>query len=359
VLNFFSLCQHLVGAAAADPTGAPTTAAKNAAGAALGAMPASKGGPVGIGSGSSFWFPAQGSTTAANTDWLFNFILWISIFFMVLIVGLLLTFVWNYRRRPGFESEKTATHHTPLELTWTIIPSILCIIIFYFGISGYMDIRTPPRNANEVQVTGQKWNWTFTYPNGLVETELHVPLGEPTRLVLRSEDVIHSFYVPAFRMKMDVVPGRYNKMWFTPTEKGDFQVFCAEYCGTSHSRMLSRVVVQSPEDYAQWLKDMDSKNNNKDPVALGLDLYHTRGCAQCHSVDGIRGIGPTFKGLWGRKEHLSDGTTIDVDENYIHESIIEPMAKVVAGYSPVMPTFKGKLKDTQISGIIAWIKTLK
>jgi cytochrome c oxidase subunit 2 len=346
--TFHALCchslQHLflgAPAAAAPATGGPPRAA------------------LGSNHVGSFWFPVQGSTAAANSDWLFNFILWISIFFFVLVVGLMLTFVWKYRRRPGVLPEKTATHHTSLELTWTIIPSLLCVIIFYFGISGYMDIRTPPLNANEVQVTGQKWNWTFTYPNGLVETELHVPTGTATRLVLRSEDVIHSFYVPAFRMKMDVVPGRYNKMWFTPTQTGDFQVFCAEYCGTSHSRMLSRVVVQTPEDYDQWLRDMDAKNNNGDPVAMGADLYRGRGCMQCHSVDGSRGIGPSFKGLWGRQEHLSDGSTIQVDENYIHESIIEPMAKVVAGYSPVMPTFKGKLKDIQISGIIAWIKTLK
>ncbi len=358
-LHMFTLLGLLLGADAAPAAVDKAATAVQQSTGAPAAMPASQGGPVGVGTGSSFWFPAQGSTGAANTDWLFNFILWISIFFFVLVVGLMLTFVWNYRRRPGVEPERTATHHTPLELTWTIIPSILCVIIFYFGISGYMDVGNAPANAHEVQVTGQKWNWSFTYANGLVETELHVPLGEPTVLTMRSEDVIHSFYVPAFRMKMDVVPGRYSKLWFTPTEVGEYQVFCAEYCGTSHSRMLTRVVVQQPEQYEQWLKDVEEKNNSKDPVALGADLYKTRGCMQCHSVDGSRGIGPTFKGLWGRQEHLSDGSTIAVDENYIHESIVEPMAKIVAGYAPVMPTFKGKLKDKQISGIIAWIKTLK
>ncbi|RYF12245.1 MAG: cytochrome c oxidase subunit II [Deltaproteobacteria bacterium] len=329
-----------------------------AAGPHAGGEGAAEAGPISS-AGGSFWFPVQGSTTAAQTDWLFNFILWISAFFMLLIVGLLVAFVWNYRRRPGVEPERTATHHTPLELTWTIIPTILVVIIFYFGISGYMDIRTPPENAHEIQVTGQKWSWSFTYDNGLVDPELHVPVGEATKLIMRSEDVIHSLYIPAFRMKMDVVPGRYSDMYFKPTQVGRFQIFCAEYCGQSHSRMLSTVVVQTPEDYAAWLRDTEEKNNKKDPVALGLDLYHTRGCLQCHSTDGSRGIGPSFHGLFGRQEKLSDGSTITVDENYIHESIIEPQAKVVAGYAPVMPTFKGKLKDVQIAGIIAWIKTLK
>ena len=307
----------------------------------------------------SFWFPEAGSATAVRTDALFDIILWISIFFMVLIVGLMVTFIWSYRRRDGILAERTATHQTSLELLWTIIPSILAIFIFYFGISTYIDIRTPPTDAAEVQVTGQKWNWSFTYPNGLVSTDLHVPVGEPTQLVMRSEDVIHSMYIPAFRAKMDVVPGRYSKMWFTPSNIGQHQIFCAEYCGMGHSSMLSQVVVHSAEDYVRWLQEEEEKSMNKSPVALGGDLYKARGCAQCHSLDGSRGIGPSFKGLWGRTEHLLGGATVVVDENYIHESIIEPLAKVVLGFDPVMPTFKGKLKDREIAGLIEYIKTLK
>jgi cytochrome c oxidase subunit 2 len=307
----------------------------------------------------SFWFPEEGSATAMATDDLFDIILWISIFFMVLITGMLLTFVVKYRRREGVQAERTATHQTSLELLWTIIPSILAVFIFYFGISTYIDIRTPPTDATEVQVTGQKWNWMFTYPNGLVSPDLHVAAGEPTRLLMRSEDVIHSMYIPAMRAKMDVVPGKYSKMWFTPTKPGQHQIFCAEYCGAGHSAMLAQLYVHSPEDYAKWLADEEEKSMNKPPVALGADLYKTRGCAQCHSLDGSRGIGPSFKGLYGKTEHLEGGATVVVDENYIHESIIEPMAKVVAGYAPVMPTFKGKLKDREINGLIEYIKTLK
>jgi cytochrome c oxidase subunit 2 len=307
----------------------------------------------------SFWFPEVGTAVAERTDSLFDIILWISIFFMVLITGMMGFFVWRYRRRPGVAAERTATHQTSLELLWTIIPSIICVFIFYFGVANYLDIRTPPADANEVQVTGQKWVWQFTYPNGLVSSDLHVPVGEPTRLLMRSEDVIHSMFIPAFRAKVDVVPGKYSKMWFTPNSEGVHQIFCAEYCGQGHSSMLSQIHVHSTEGYARWLADEEEKSLNKSPVALGGDLYKARGCAQCHSVDGTRGIGPSFKGLWGRDEHLEGGATVHVDENYLHESIIEPMAKIVAGYAPVMPTFKGKLKDREIAGLIEYIKTLK
>lgn len=307
----------------------------------------------------SFWFPEAASKTALQTDALFDFILWISVFFMVLITGLILGFVWKYRRRPGVEAERTATHSTPLELTWTIIPTILVIFIFYFGISSYVDIRTPPRNANEIQVTGQKWKWLFTYPNGLIASDLHVPVGEATRLTMRSEDVIHSLYIPAMRIKLDVVPGRYSKMWFTPLAVGQHQIFCAEYCGQGHSSMGAQLYVHTQEDYEKWLRDEEDKLLTRAPVDLGADLYKSRGCAQCHSVDGSRGTGPSFKGVYGEMQALSDGTKVLADENYLHESIIEPQAKIVQGFAPVMPTFKGKLKDKEIAGLIEYIKSLK
>ena len=307
----------------------------------------------------SFWFPTQASSSAAQTDWLFNFIMIICVVFMALIVFLLGMFIWLYRSKGGRKPEPTAMHHTGLELTWTIIPAILCVFIFYFGISGYLDLRRPPLNANEVVVIGQKWYWSFTYPNGVVDSELHVAKGQATRLVMQSEDVIHSFFVPAFRVKLDVVPGRINKMWFTPTEVGTHQVFCTEYCGEKHSAMLTKVIVHEPEDFERWMATSKEKNNNKDPAALGQELWAARGCQQCHSVDGSRVIGPTFKGLFGRHEEFADGGSVTADENYIRESILQPQAKVVAGYPPIMPTYQGKLSDTEINGIIAYIKTLK
>lgn len=316
-------------------------------------------GSVRMASEGSFWFPPQVSTMAAETDWLFHFIMWICVFFMVLVTGLMVAFVWSYRRRPGVVAEKTATHHTALELTWTILPSVILVVIFYFGVNGFIEQYTPPRNAREVQVTGQKWKWLFQYPNGLIDAELHVPVNEPTTLVLRSEDVLHSLYIPAFRTKMDAVPGRYRKMWFNPTEVGTYQIFCAEYCGMNHSGMLSSVVVHTAADYEKWLRTQEETLMNKDPKELGADLYKNRGCMQCHSLDGTRGIGPSFKGIYGHQQPLADGTSVLVDENYIRESILEPQAKVVLSFAPVMPTFKGKLKDKEIAGLIEFIKSLK
>lgn len=317
-------------------------------------------GSVRTASEGSFWFPPQVSTLAPETDWLFHFILWICIFFTVLVTGLMVAFVWSYRRRPGVVAEKTATHHTALELTWTILPSLILVMIFYFGVNGFIEQYSAlPRNAREVQVTGQKWKWLFQYPNGLIDGDLHVPVDEPTTLVLRSEDVLHSLFIPAFRTKMDVVPGRYRKMWFNPTEVGTYQIFCAEYCGQNHSGMLAQVVVHTAADYEKWLRTQEETLLNKDPKELGADLYKSRGCMQCHSTDGTKGIGPSFKGIYGHQQPLSDGTSVLVDENYIHESIMEPQAKVVQGFAPVMPTFKGKLKDKEIAGIIEFIKSLK
>lgn len=307
----------------------------------------------------SFWFPESASAVAQDVDWLFDVILVITIFFTVLIAGMLGYFVWAYRRRPGVKAERTATHLTSLELTWTIIPSIICVFIYYFGLSSYISLRTPIGDANEVQVVAQKWNWLFTYPNGLISGELHIPDDVATQLTMRSEDVIHSMYLPAFRAKMDVVPGRYSKLFLRPTGPGQHQIFCAEYCGTGHSSMMTQAFVHTRSDYDRWLREEEDKSLNRSPVALGGDLYKNRGCAQCHSVDGVRGIGPSFKGLYMRTETLVGGATVVADENYIHESILEPMAKVVAGYNPVMPTFKGKLKDKEIAALIEYIKSLK
>jgi cytochrome c oxidase subunit 2 len=187
-----------------------------------------------------FWLPEQASDAASGVDNLFSFIFWISLFFFALIVILMLVFVVRYRRREGVEPEPSPSHNTALEVTWTVIPLLLVMVIFAWGFKVYIDMRTPPANSYEVQVTGQKWKWLFTYPTGHVDEELHVPVDQPVRLVMTSEDVIHSFYVPAFRIKQDVVPGRYSKVWFRATKVGTYQIFCAEYCGTGHSDMLAR-----------------------------------------------------------------------------------------------------------------------
>lgn len=308
----------------------------------------------------SFWLPVQASTFSPTVDWLFRFITLICGIFFVLIIAFLVVFVIRYREREGHQAQKTPHHNLPLELTWSIIPLILVILIFYWGFRGYMDLANAPQNAVEIQVTGQRWNWIFTYPNGVVDANLRVPVNEPVRLVLTSEDVIHSLFIPAFRLKMDAVPGRYHKVWFHATQAGEYDLFCAEYCGTKHSDMYAKVFVYEPGEYERWLREAsDPYQKDGAPVPLhvvGEHFFKTRGCAQCHTPDGKAGIGPTFRNLFGEQQRLRGGGTIQVDENYLRESIVEPQAKVVLGFDPVMP--KIKLSDRDITALIEYIKSL-
>ena len=307
----------------------------------------------------SFWLPEKASTTASGVDWVFNLVTSIAIFFFVLITVLLVSFAIRYRFRPGHREQDSPSHNTPLEITWTVVPLCLVVWIFWEGFQGALDLAVPPQNAYEVLVTGQKWKWLFTYPTGYVDDSLHVPVGTPVRLVMSSEDVIHSFFVPEFRMKRDVVPGRYSKLWFNATRPGEFQVFCAEYCGTSHSDMTTKVVVHPPGEFEAWLEKASNFLDRMSPAAGGEKLYAQRGCAQCHSVDGKAGTGPTFRRLFGHQQPLKDGTKIVVDEDYVRESILNPQAKIVAGFDPVMPTYKGRLKDREVTAIVEYLKTLQ
>jgi cytochrome c oxidase subunit II len=306
----------------------------------------------------SFLMPREASTVAGEVDHLFYLVLGISAFFFLLVVGIMLYFVIRYRYREGVAAEKTATHNTALEVTWTVIPLTLALVIFAYGFKGFIDIVTPPANAYEVLVTAQKWSWQFTYPNGYVDKDLHVPVNRPVRLVMQSQDVIHSLYVPAFRIKRDVVPGRYNKAWFQATTPGEYQLFCAEYCGTGHSTMLAKVIVHRPGGFDTWLADASNLLKTMSPVDAGRHLYTVRGCAQCHSIDGSGKTGPTFKGFFGHKVVLSTGQAITADEDYVRESILDPQAKVVAGFEPVMPTFQGRLTNEDITSIIQYLKSL-
>ena len=310
------------------------------------------------GTDGSFWLPPGVSTVSHHVDWLFNLILAISVIFFLLIVVLMTVFVIRYRRRAGAGAEASASHNTALELTWTAIPVVLVAVIFFFGFRGYLDMSTPPANAYEILVDGQKWAWSFTYPNGYVDSNLHVPVNRPVRLVMTSADVIHSLYVPAFRIKQDVVHGRYSKAWFEATAPGEYDLFCAEYCGTSHSGMVATVVVHPPGEFETWLESASNFLDTMTPVEAGRKLFQVRGCMQCHSVDGTAKVGPTLMGVYGRSGAMADGATVAADENYIRESILEPMTRVVAGYEPVMPTYQGRLKDAEITAIIEYLKSL-
>lgn len=309
--------------------------------------------------GGSFWFPAPSSTIAGDVDSLFNFILSLSAFFFVLIVGLMLIFVIKYRRRPGYVQGYAPDHNDTLEIVWSVIPALLSVLIFYRGFVGYLDARTPPAETYEIKVNAKKWSWAFQYPNGYIDNDLHLPVNRAIKLTMTSEDVIHSLFIPAFRSKMDIVPGRYTTMWFNPTRAGEFPLFCAEYCGTKHSDMLANVVVHPSGEYERWLEQASNLLATLPPAEAGKILYTRRGCVQCHTLDGSAKVGPSFKGTFGTKQSLADGTSIEIEENYIRESIIDPLKKVRAGFRPVMPSYKGQLKDPEIDAIIEFIKSQK
>jgi cytochrome c oxidase subunit 2 len=317
-----------------------------------------------------FWFQRQASTSAQQIDWLFGLVFFVSLFFFVLIVVLMIVFVVRYRRREGAGPEPSTSHNFLLEMVWTGIPVVLVMVMFYFGLKTYLDLRMAPANAMEIQVLGKKWAWSYTYPQAGYEeqpqaedkpAELHVPRGEPVKLVLTSEDVIHGFFIPAFRLKMDAVPGRYNMMWFTATEPGEYLVQCSVYCGTRHSEMRSVCIVHPDRaDFDRWLNGAKLKSQGAlTPAERGRRLYIGKfSCAQCHSADGRRIIGPTFKDLYGSETPLSDGSRVPVDENYIRESILDPGAKIVAGYRNEMTSFRGRITDKEIGDLIEYIKSL-
>jgi cytochrome c oxidase subunit 2 len=315
---------------------------------------------------SSFWMPERASTVAADVDGLYDFIYYLSLFFFLLISILLIWFCFKYRHREGVkEQESAAGHSTALELTWTIIPTILVLVIFYMGFRGFINMMVEPPNSYEVLVTGKTWSWTFTYEGRYVSDDgyLHIPVNTPIRFVLSSNDVIHSLFMPVFRVKKDVVPGRYNRFWVEATQVGTYEIYCAEYCGNLHSQMLSKVVVDTPEDFAKFIERIKDWTKTKTPLEAGQMLYNTRGCIQCHSVDGKAGIGPTWKDMFGSQVPIVGQGNVFADENYVRESILYPNAKIHQGFmgpsggSP-MSSFLGQLNDNDIMAIISYMKSI-
>ncbi|MCC7146282.1 MAG: cytochrome c oxidase subunit II [Phycisphaeraceae bacterium] len=308
--------------------------------------------------GQRFWMPDARSTYAGETDWLFYLIFWLSAGATVIIISLMIFFILRYRRRPGHVEQASPAHSTGLELTWSLIPLVAFMSIFYVGFRSFVNIATPPDYAYAITVSATKWSWEFIYPNGATSPELHVPKDRPIRLTLASTDVIHSLFVPAFRLKKDCVPNRFNTAWFQATEVGEYELYCAEYCGTKHSAMRSKVVVQEPGQFMAWLDNAAQGTTNMPPVEAGLKLFSAKGCTQCHSADGSANTGPTFKNLFGHEVMLTGGQKIVVDEEYIRESILNPSAKVVAGFENVMPPYQGRIKDLEITAMIEWLKSL-
>jgi cytochrome c oxidase subunit 2 len=310
----------------------------------------------------STMLPAEGSAHARGVDDLYMFLVWLSVFFFVLIAGITLYFVYKYRRREEHVLTPNISHHLGLELTWSIIPLIIVIGIFFWGFNDYMAAGVAKNDALEIQVTGRKWNWAFEYPDGSRDVKnLHVPVGRPVRLIMSSEDVLHDFYIPDMRMKQDVIPNRYVELNFTPLTVGKKQVFCAEYCGKGHSEMMAELYVDSPADYEKFLREGPEELKNMPLPELGKYVWENKGCSQCHSLDGSRisGGGPSFKGIWNKMEKMNDGQMVMVDENYVRQSIDEPQARIVSGFEPIMPSFKGLIRDREYLGVMAFIKSLK
>lgn len=309
---------------------------------------------------SNLGLPPAASTVAHEVDSLYGFTLYTSIFFFLLITIGTLYFAFKYRRRGKAGLTYGVDHNLALEIVWTAIPSLILLFVFVWGFKLYLKMAIVPKDAMQIKVTGQKWFWSFDYPNGATTVnELVVPIGKPVHLLMSSKDVIHSFFVPAFRNKFDVVPNRYTQMWFEPTQTGEFHMFCTEYCGTKHSEMVGKVKVMQSAEYEAWLQNAGNANTSMPLKDLGAKLYTDKACFTCHSIDGSKVIGPTFKGAFGRTEKFADGSQVKVDENYIRESVLTPQKRIVEGYQPVMPTYQGVLKDREIDALIEYIKSLK
>ena len=300
-------------------------------------------------------FPEQASTMAARVDALYFYLVAVSVFFAGLIFCLLFYFAVKYRRRSEAEQPLPIVGSLRLEVLWTVIPFGLTMTMFIWGTNLFFTIMRPPTDALEVYVVGKQWMWYFQHPEGPREiNELHVPIGRPVKLIMTSQDVIHSFYIPAFRIKMDVVPGRYTTTWFEATKTGAYHLFCAEYCGTAHAGMGGRVIVMKPTQYEQWLNG----GVGGEPMAMaGERLFEQLGCGTCHRPEG-EGRGPSLVGLFGEPVLLQAGQTVIADERYLRQSILNPRAQLVAGYPPIMPPYEGQISEEGLLQIIAYIKAL-
>ena len=302
------------------------------------------------------FFPPSASTVSLEMDLLYLFIVAVCAFFAILVTAMVAYFAIKYRRRQADDVGADIHGSLVLELTWTFIPLVLALAMFVWGADLFFRLARPPQNAMEIFVIGKQWMWKVQHPEGVREiNELHVPLGHNVRLTLGSEDVIHDFAIPAFRVKIDVVPGKFTTMWFNATQIGTYHIFCAQYCGTRHSGMVGQVIVMTPQDYEAWLAGGKSTGS---AAQNGERLFADLSCITCHKADST-GRGPSLIGLYGSTVQLADGRTVVADENYLRESIMNSQAKVVQGYQPIMPAFQGTVSEENLLQLIAYIKTLK
>jgi cytochrome c oxidase subunit II len=300
--------------------------------------------------------PEQASSIAAEVDALYLFLVGISAAFTVLIAALIIYFAIKYRRGSLADRSQGASHFFFMELSWIVVPFLLSMIMFFWGADLYFRQFRPPEGAMEIGCVAKQWMWKFQHPEGHQEiNDLHVPLGQAVRVHMISEDVIHDLYIPAFRIKMDVLPGRYTTLWFQPTKVGEYHLFCAEYCGAKHSEMRGTVYVMEPSEYQAWLS---GRGRTATPAESGRQLLEDLRCNNCHRGGGVASRCPPLEGLFGSAVPLRDGSTVIADENYIRESILRPAAKVVAGYEPIMPSFEGQIGEQGLMQLVAEIKSL-
>jgi cytochrome c oxidase subunit 2 len=303
------------------------------------------------------FIPESASTVSSKVDALYFYLSGVTLFFTLLISGVIVFFVIKYRRRSPFEIPRPVAGSHKLETMWSVIPFIIAMSMFAWGAQIYFENSRPPKNANEIYVVGKQWMWKIQHSTGQREiNELHVPVGRKIKLIMTAEDTIHDFFIPAFRIKADVLPGKYTTQWFEATQAGTYHLFCAEYCGMNHSGMIGSVIVMQPSEFDNWLS---GNAGQQSPAVAGQQLYQSLGCVTCHGANGEGGRGPALVSLFGRKIDLTNGQSLTADEAYVRESIENPQAKIVAGFGPIMPTFQGQVTPEQLIQLMSFIKSLQ
>jgi cytochrome c oxidase subunit 2 len=310
------------------------------------------------------FFPEQASTIASLID-LFTFgVIGLGLAIGVVVVFVIIYFVTKYNATADADRTNPIDEHTAIEITWSVIPLALVLGVFVWSANIYFNMYTPPTDTLNLNVIGKQWMWKVQHPTGQREINtMHVPVNQPVKLTMTSQDVIHSFYVPAFRIKQDVLPGRYTTMWFEATKTGEFFLLCAEYCGTEHAMMVGKIVVMEPADYERWLFGGPTSTSAGGVAASGGSgpsgeaLFTEQGCTSCHKLDGSPGIGPNLLAV-GSSVELDSGEMVPFDEEFVRESIIDPEAKIVAGYSPVMPTYQGKFNEEELFALVGYVQSL-
>ena len=300
-------------------------------------------------------FPEAASSFATEVDALYLFIVAVSAFFAVAVSIAVVWFAFRYRRKHADEIGAHIEGSLPLELAWSIIPTLIAMVMFVWGAKLYYEMRRPPAESLQIYAVGKQWMWKFQHQGGQREiNELHVPVGRPVKVLVTSEDVLHDLYFPSFRTKIDAIPGRYMPMWFTATKPGRYHIFCAEYCGTKHSGMIGTVIVMEPTQYQEWLAGGGTEGTMAE---RGSKLFNDLACNTCH-LDNGQGRGPSLKDLVGKAVEMTDGSTAVVDEGYLRESILNSQARVVKGFQPLMPTFQGLISEEGLAALIEHIKSL-